>query len=58
MLLYKEGQLVEYKSNIYWIYEVKGTKLILVPQEAMDWESGILQLNQAFQIDNSKVTLL
>lgn len=55
---YKEGMLVEYKGSKYWIYEVKANRLTLVPQEAMDWEEGILKLNNAFQIDSGAVTLL
>jgi hypothetical protein len=52
-----EGCLVQYNSKTYWVYEVKGLKLTLVPEDALDWDSGILKLSEAFQIPISKVSL-
>lgn len=60
---YKEGNLVHYSgvSHLgfqFWIYEIKGTRLTLVPEGNLDWEDGILRLTDAFQVDASKVRLL
>lgn len=53
----KEGSLVIYNTLTYWVYEVKGSRLTLVPEDALEWDTGILRLNQAFQIETSKVQL-
>ena len=53
----KEGNQVIYNSKTYWVYEVKGNKLTLVPEDALEWETGILRLSEAFQLPISKVTL-
>ena len=62
-IVYKEGDLVHYIGIPYhgfqfWIYEIKGTKLTLVPEGNLDWEDGILRLTDAFQVDASKVRLI
>lgn len=53
----KEGSLVEFNGKDYWVYEIKGLKLTLVPEDALEWDTGILRLNEAFQIDKNKVTI-
>lgn len=53
--LYREGDLVIYNNKTYWVYEIKGFKLTLVPEDALEWDTGILKLNEAFQIHYSKV---
>jgi len=53
-----EGSMVSYKGNMYWVYDVKGERLTLVPQDAMDWETGELKLGQAFQVDQSRVSVV
>lgn len=52
---YQEGQLVSYRQNLYWIYDIKGDKVTLVPESALDWASGVLLLEKAFQVDLSKI---
>lgn len=57
----KVGSLVEFRGKDYWVYEIKtnaqGSKLTLVPEYALEWDTGLLKLNEAFQIPMDKVTL-
>lgn len=53
----REGSLVEFNGKDYWVYEIKGSRLTLVPEDALEWDTGILRLNEAFQIPMNKVTL-
>lgn len=53
----EEGKQVIYNSKIFWVYAVKGELLTLVPEDALEWDTGILRLSEAFQIHSRKVKL-
>lgn len=53
---YDIGQLVVFKNKVYWLYEIKESKATLVPQDAMDFQEGILHLGQAIMVDMKRVS--
>lgn len=52
----KEGDLVEYKSTPYWVCEVRGPRIRLLPMDAVSFEDGaIYNLGRLFEVDTDKV---
>lgn len=47
----KEGMIVDYKGTAYWICEVRGERVRLLPMEAISFdEDHVYDLSKAFEV--------
>lgn len=55
---FREGDVVDYRGNCYWICEVRGNRVRLLPMDSVSFDDGaIYELGKAFEVDSSKVTI-
>jgi len=53
---YKEGDVVSYRGSCYWVYELRGNRIKLLPMEAVSFEDGVIyDLGQTLEVDKSKI---
>ena len=43
---YEVGQVVVYHLQEYWVYEIKDSRIILLPMDAIDFETNAYELGK------------
>lgn len=54
----KEGTFVSYKKIMYWVCEVRGSRIRLLPMDAIDFDDMRYELGRAFEVDLDKVSVV
>lgn len=44
------GDLVKFGDKHWWIYEIKGDDVVILPEENLDYEEELLKLDGAIQV--------
>jgi len=53
-----EGTVVDYKGEPYWIYEIKGSKVRLLPMDAVDFADGVIyNLGKVLEVSRDKIKI-
>lgn len=55
MSKYQSGDVVEFKNNLYWVYEIKGTDAVIIPMDNLDFEQELMHLDGAIHISQSRL---